>query len=155
MFNAQCSISCLPAAFLFSLPLPYMQDHPILLFDGVCNYCNSWVNFAIRNDKKSVLRFTPLQSMAGQRLKEEYNISPETDSVIMIDHGRTYLYSDAALRMAKYLRWPAKALYALIIFPRFIREFIYKLIAKNRYKWFGKKETCMIPSPEVKNRFLE
>lgn len=132
-----------------------MQEHPILLFDGICNYCNSWVNFAIRNDKKAVLRFAPLQSATGHRLREQFGIPPETDSVIMIDNGKCYLYSDAALRMAKYLRWPARALYALIIVPRFLREFIYKLIARNRYKWFGKKETCMIPSPQVRDRFLE
>lgn len=132
-----------------------MQDNPIVLFDGVCNYCNAMVNFAIRNDKKGVLKFCPLQSNAGLQLKEKYKIPSSIDSVILIDRGKIYTYSDAAVRIAKYLQWPAKTLYGLIIIPKFIRQPFYKWVAKNRYKWFGKKETCMIPRPEVKARFLE
>jgi len=131
-----------------------MQENPIVLFDGVCNYCNAMVNFAIRNDKKAILKFTPLQSEAGSRLKEKYNIPPEIDSVIFIEDGKVYTYSDAAVRIAKYLRWPAKALYGIIFIPKFIRQPFYKWIAKNRYKWFGKKEACMVPTPGVKERFL-
>jgi len=131
-----------------------MQENPIFLFDGVCNYCNAMVNFAIRNDKKAILKFTPLQSEAGSRLKEKYNIPPEIDSVIFIEDGKVYTYSDAAVRIAKYLRWPAKALYGIIVIPKFIRQPFYKWIAKNRYKWFGKKEACMAPTPGVKERFL-
>ena len=130
------------------------QDHPVVLFDGICNYCNSWVNFAIRNDKNARLRFATLQSATGQKLKEEYGVAPTVDSVILIDNDRAYTYSDAALRIAKYLRWPAKALYALIIVPAFIRQPIYKWIARNRYKWFGKKDACMVPSAEIRGRFL-
>jgi predicted DCC family thiol-disulfide oxidoreductase YuxK len=130
------------------------QDHPVVLFDGICNYCNSWVNFAIRNDKNARLRFATLQSATGQKLKEKYGVAPTVDSVILIDNDRAYTYSDAALRIAKYLRWPAKALYALIIVPAFIRQPIYKWIARNRYKWFGKKDACMVPSAEIRGRFL-
>lgn len=130
------------------------QDHPVVLFDGVCNYCNSWVNFAIRNDKKARLRFATLQSATGQQLKEKYGVTPETDSVILIDNEKAYTYSNAALRIAKYLQWPAKAIYALTIIPAFIRQPVYKWIARNRYKWFGRKEECMVPSPEIKSRFL-
>lgn len=130
------------------------QDHPVVLFDGICNYCNSWVNFAIRNDKNARLRFATLQSATGQKLKEEYGVAPTVDSVILIDNDRAYTYSDAALRIAKYLQWPAKALYALIIVPAFIRQPIYKWIARNRYKWFGKKDACMVPSAEIRGRFL-
>lgn len=132
-----------------------MQENPIVLFDGVCNYCNAMVNFAIRNDKKAILKFSPLQSEAGKRLREEYKIVSEIDSVILIEQGSVYTYSDAAIRIAKYLRWPAKALYGLTIIPKFIRQPFYKWIAKNRYKWFGKKEECMIPTPDVKARFLD
>ena len=127
----------------------------IVLFDGVCNYCNAMVNFAIRNDKKAILKFAPLQSEAGKRLTEEYKIASEIDSVLFIEQGKVYSYSDAAIGIAKYLRGPAKVLYGLIIIPKFIRQPFYKWIAKNRYKWFGKKEACMVPTPDVKARFLD
>ena len=126
----------------------------IVLFDGVCNYCNAMVNFAIRHDKKAILKFAPLQSEAGSQLKEKYKIPAEIDSVIFIENNIVHTYSDAAIHIAKYLRWPAKILYGLIIIPKFIRQPIYKWIAKNRYKWFGKKERCMVPDAEVRQRFL-
>jgi len=113
------------------------------------------VNFAIRNDSKARLKFSPLQSQTGQQLKSQFNIPLEIDSVIFIDNNKVYTYADAALRICKYLDWPAKALYAFIIFPKFIRQPIYKWIAKNRYKWFGKKEACMVPTKEVRGRFLD
>ncbi len=113
------------------------------------------VNFAIRNDKKSVLRFAPLQTKTGTALKEKYKIVPETDSVLLIENGKAYTYSDAAIRIAKHLSWPAKSLYGLIIVPKFIRQPFYKWIAKNRYKWFGKKEECMVPTQNIRARFLE
>ena len=132
-----------------------IPENPIVLFDGVCNYCNSMVNFAIRNDKKAILKFTPLQSATGIRLREEYQIAKNIDSVILIDQGKVYTYSDAAIRIAKYLRWPAKVVYGFSIVPKFIRQPFYKWIARNRYKWFGKTELCMIPTPDVKARFLD
>src|SRR5688572_14864114 len=131
------------------------NDEKIVLFDGVCNYCNAMVNFAIRNDRKGILKFATLQSETGKQLKSKYNIPAEIDSVILIENDRVYTYSDAAIRIARYLRWPAKMLYGFIIIPRFIREPIYKWIAKNRYKWFGKKDECMVPGPDIKSRFLE
>ena len=130
------------------------DDQKIVLFDGICNYCNAMVNLAIRNDKKATLKFATLQSETGKNFRRRYNIPDEIDSVILIENEKFYTYSDAAIRIAKYLRWPAKALYALIVIPRFIRQPIYKWIAKNRYKWFGKKEQCVIPTPNVKGRFL-
>lgn len=113
------------------------------------------VNFAIRNDPKAVLKFAPLQSDAGKALQQQLTIAPEIDSLVFIENGKAYVYADAALRITKHLRWPAKMLYAFIIVPSFIRTPVYKWIAKNRYKWFGKKETCMIPTPAVKSRFLQ
>lgn len=127
----------------------------IVLFDGVCNYCNAMVNFAIRNDKAARLKFAPLQSATGEALRKQYNISPETDSLIFIENNKAYTYADAALGIAKYLDWPAKALFAFRIFPSFISNPFYKWVAKNRYKWFGKKDACMIPTPDVKSRFLD
>ena len=126
----------------------------IVLFDGVCNYCNAMVNFAIKNDKNEILKFAPLQSEAGKRLKEEYKIAPGIDSVIFIENGNAYTHSDAAIRIAKYLQWPAKVFYGFIIVPKFIRNPFYKWIARNRYKWFGKKDECMVPAKEVRERFL-
>lgn len=128
---------------------------PVILFDGVCNYCNFMVNFAIRHDKKARLQFAPLQSDTGKALLQQHQLPPDTDSVVFIDQGKAMLHSDAALGIARYLDWPAKILYGFIIIPRFIRNPFYKWIAKNRYRFFGKKETCMIPAPDVKSRFLD
>jgi len=112
------------------------------------------VNFAIRHDKKARLQFAPLQSDTGKALLQQYQLPPDTDSVVFIDREKALLHSDAALGIARYLDWPAKILYGFMIIPRFIRNPFYKWIAKNRYRFFGKKETCMIPTPDVKSRFL-
>jgi len=132
-----------------------MQEYPVVLFDGICNYCNALVNFAIRHDKKAFIKFAPLQSEVGIRLRQGYDVDDSTDSVILIDNNRAYTQSDAAIRIAKYFGWPAKALYAFILVPKFIRQPVYKWVARNRYKWFGKKETCMVPGPGVRERFLD
>lgn len=131
-----------------------MKDNPVLLFDGVCNYCNRMVNFAIRHDKQGKIKFAPLQSAAGQQLRDKYAVPLSADTIILVDKNKAYTYARAAIRVSRYLDWPAKMMYALIIVPRFISQPIYKWIARNRYKWFGKKETCMVPSPEVRQRFL-
>ena len=129
---------------------------PILLFDGVCNYCNYWVRFAIKRDKKKKLLFTPLQGKTAKELLPKYNIgSGEINSVIVIDKGKAYTKSAAGLRMCKYLDGGWRLLYGLIIIPKFIRDFFYNIIARNRYKWFGKKETCMVPAPGLRERFLD
>lgn len=131
------------------------EEYPIVVFDGVCNYCNAMVNFAIRNDSKAKLRFTPLQSETGQTLRKKYSIGDDVDSLIFIENNKANTYSNAALGICKYLDWPAKVLYAFAIFPDFILVPVYKWVAKNRYKWFGKKETCMLPTPSIKARFIE
>jgi predicted DCC family thiol-disulfide oxidoreductase YuxK len=130
-------------------------EQPILLFDGVCNFCNRMVNFAIRNDKKARLRFAPLQSVAGEALKKQYGVSPDADTIVFIDKGKAYTYARAAIRVCGYLSWPARFLYVFIIVPRFISQPVYKWFARHRYKWFGKKDTCMIPGAEVRSRFLD
>lgn len=129
--------------------------HPILLFDGVCNFCNSSINFIIRQDKKNIFRFAALQSEAGQRLLKEYNI-PATyfDSFVLIEDGKVYKSSTASLRLSNKLPWYWKWTQIFWIVPKFIRNGVYNVFAKNRYKWFGKKEECMIPSPGLRERFL-
>ena len=125
-----------------------------MLFDGVCNFCNRMVNFAIRNDKKGKLKFAPLQSATGKQLTGKYNVPPPADTIVFISKGKAYTYADAAIRICRYLDWPAKAMYALIIIPAFISQPLYKWFARHRYKWFGKKESCMVPTAEVRERFL-
>ncbi|MEO7924451.1 MAG: thiol-disulfide oxidoreductase DCC family protein [Chitinophagaceae bacterium] len=133
-----------------------MEEVPVILFDGVCNFCNYWVNFAIRHDRKKKLRFTPLQGGTAERILPRYNIHPTAlSSVIFIDKGKAYTQSSAAIRICKYLDGGWKLFYALMIIPKFLRDLIYNIIARNRYKWFGKKESCMVPATGLKERFLD
>lgn len=132
-----------------------LTNQPLVLFDGVCNFCNRMVNFAIRNDRKARLKFASLQSDTGLALRKQYSIDPAADTVVLIENGKAYTYARAAIRLCRHLDWPARLLYGFIIVPRFISQPVYKWIARNRYKWFGKKDTCMIPAPGVRNRFLE
>ena len=132
-----------------------MNDNPVILFDGVCNFCNYWVNFAIKRDNKKMLRFAPLQGETAKKILPQYQTDPTSlSTVILIDKGKLYTQSSAALRMCKYLDGGWKIVYWLIIIPKFIRDFFYNIIARNRYKWFGKKEECMVPTPKLKERFL-
>lgn len=132
-----------------------LKDHPILLFDGVCNFCDYWVNFAIKRDKKNRLRFTPIQGETAKIVLPQFKISTtELSSAILIDNGKAYTQSSAALRTCLYLNGGWKLVYGLMIFPKFLRDFVYNFTARNRYRWFGKKEECMVPSAEVRNRFL-
>ncbi|MCW8981441.1 thiol-disulfide oxidoreductase DCC family protein [Altibacter sp.] len=130
-------------------------SHKIILFDGVCNLCNSSVVFIIKRDKKDVFRFAALQSNVGMVLVNEHDIdTSKTDSIILIDGNKSYEKSSAALRIAKELSGAYPLLYGFMIIPKFIRNRIYDYIAKNRYRWYGKKESCMIPTPELKSKFL-
>lgn len=131
------------------------KDHPILLFDGVCNLCNGFVQFVIERDPNGKFRFAALQSEKGQQLLKHFNLPvDEIFSVILIQNGKAYTRSTAALRMFKNMKSAYPILYIFIIVPSFIRDTIYNFIAKNRYKWFGQKDSCMIPTPELQNRFL-
>jgi len=133
-----------------------MPRKTIILFDGVCNYCNAMVNFIIRQDKKNVFLFAPLQSMAGQTLLTHFNIqATQLDSMVVIDDGKVYTKSTAALILWYKLPYYWKWFQIFWILPKSLRDGLYTIIAKNRYKWFGKKEECMVPSPEVKRRFLD
>ena len=131
-------------------------NHPIILFDGVCNFCNGSINFVITQDKKDVFRFAPLQSPTGQKLLVQYQVGKiDFESFVLIQDGKAYQKSTAALKVLNQLPWYWKALQVFWIIPAFLRNTIYDFIARNRYKWFGKNEKCMIPTPEVRNRFLD
>lgn len=132
-----------------------MPDNPIILFDGVCNFCNGAVNFTLKRDKQKKILFAALQSDAGRKLVQQYGLpADDMRSFLFIENAKVYNRSTAALKVCRYLKgmWPL--CYGLIIVPSFIRNGIYDWIAKNRYKWFGEKQECMIPTPEVRARFL-
>ncbi|AJR04178.1 thiol-disulfide oxidoreductase [Siansivirga zeaxanthinifaciens CC-SAMT-1] len=132
------------------------KNHQVVLFDGVCNLCNSSVQFIIKNDKKGVFKFAPLQGTFGKDIINKYQIdTTQTDSIILLTKNGLKIKSTAALYISKALNFPLNLLFVFIIVPAFIRDGVYNVIAKNRYKWFGKKEACMIPTPELKNKFLE
>ena len=132
-----------------------MKEDPVILFDGVCNFCNGAVNFVLKRDKKKAILFSPLQTDTGQKLLKKYDL-PVNDmqSFVFIENGKVYTRSTAALKVCRYLRggWPL--CYGFIIVPKFIRDGIYNWFAKNRYKWYGVRTECMIPTPEIKARFL-
>lgn len=132
------------------------NEHPILLFDGICNYCNAVVNFIIRHDKKKIIHFAALQSVFGQKLLRENNLPTDVfESFLLLDKGKLYSKSTAGLRLYNKLPWYWKWVQLFWIVPKFLRNWIYSIIARNRYKWFGKKEECMIPTADVKERFLD
>lgn len=125
----------------------------IILFDGVCNFCNSSVNFIIERDKQNYFKFAPLQSESGQKYIEQFDLS-ELDSIILVENEKAFTHSTAALKIAKALGGIWSLFYIFIIVPKFIRDFFYKLFAQYRYKLFGKKDQCMMPTPEIREKFL-
>jgi len=124
------------------------------MFDGVCNLCNGAVRFIIHYDPHARFLFTALQSEPGAEMRRGFGIRDDVDSIILIEGEHVYTHSTAALRIARGLvgLWPL--LYVLILVPRPIRDVVYRFIARNRYRWFGKKDVCMIPTPALKARFL-
>ncbi|MBB1283808.1 thiol-disulfide oxidoreductase DCC family protein [Flavisolibacter sp. BT320] len=132
-----------------------MNNHPVVLFDGVCNFCNGSINFLIKQDKKAVFRFAALQSAAGQQLLQAYNL-PQKDfeSFVFLEKEKVYRQSSAALKLARHLPWYWQWTQVFWLLPKPIRDAAYTLIARNRYKWFGKKEACMVPTPDMRSRFL-
>jgi predicted DCC family thiol-disulfide oxidoreductase YuxK len=128
----------------------------IILFDGVCNFCNASVNYVIKHDTQDRFRFAPLQSDTGKKLLEQFQEdTAATGSVILIENNKLYKRSTAILRIAKRLGGAYPLLYGFMIVPRFLRDALYNFIAWNRYKWFGKKDSCMIPTEEVKRKFIQ
>ena len=132
------------------------MNYPVALFDGVCNLCNRSVQFIIKHDQEKQFRFASLQGKAGQELLRKSGLPlNELNSFVLLEDDKFYTRSTAALRMLKRLGGRWKLFYVFIIIPPFIRNAIYDWVARNRYKWYGKREECMVPSPDLKERFLE
>jgi predicted DCC family thiol-disulfide oxidoreductase YuxK len=130
--------------------------HSIILFDGVCNLCSGAVQFIIRHDSKKQFRFASLQSRFGEDVMKRFGLPVnQFNSFILLENGEIYTRSTAALKVAKKLKGAWSLAYCFIIVPRFIRDAVYNLVARNRYKWFGKKEECWIPTPELKSLFWD
>ena len=128
----------------------------VLLFDGVCNLCNQSVNWIIKRDAKNKFQFASLQSNYGKNVIDKFGIKEDyMNTVILLENEYIYLRSEAALRIMKHLGGIYSPVYALILIPAFIRDAIYNFVARNRYRWFGKSETCRLPTPEEKAKFLE
>jgi predicted DCC family thiol-disulfide oxidoreductase YuxK len=128
---------------------------PVVLFDGVCNLCNGAVRFVVRHDRRGRFRFASLQSEAGQALLRRHGLDPaDLFSVVLVDGGRVTTRSDAALDVARGLGGAWRAAGLLRAVPRPVRDRVYDWVARNRYRWFGRRDACMLPSPELRARFL-
>jgi predicted DCC family thiol-disulfide oxidoreductase YuxK len=131
------------------------QNTQIILFDGVCNFCNSSINFIIDHDPEKHFKFAPLQSEVGQEILAQFNKNTKDfDSVILLKDNQLYQKSEAAIEITKHLSGAWKYLAVFGILPAFFLNFFYDIIARNRYRIFGKTETCRIPTPELRERFL-
>jgi predicted DCC family thiol-disulfide oxidoreductase YuxK len=135
--------------------MPPPAETSVVLFDGVCNLCNGAVQFILKRDPRGRFRFASLQSAAAARLLPGPGASAGLESVVLIEGGRTYERSTAALRIARGLRWPWPLAGAAMVIPRPLRDWAYDIIAARRYRWFGRRDSCMIPTPDVAHRFLE
>ena len=133
------------------------ENKKIILFDGVCNLCNNAIQFIIKHDQKDVFRYASLQSELGQSLVKERGLDPDDiDSIMLIEPGVAYYRkSTAALEISRDLKGGYSLLKNFLFLPEGLRDSIYDFVASNRYKWFGKKDNCMIPSPELKSKFLD
>lgn len=131
------------------------MEQPVVIFDGVCELCNRSVNFVLRWERRPEIKFTANQNEPGRKLLDEFGVDPdEPGTVFFVENGKLYKESTAALRVSRHLKFPWNLAYGFIIIPPFIRNAVYRLIARNRYRWFGKKDTCRIPTPEEMARFL-
>lgn len=128
----------------------------MILFDGVCNLCNGFVQFVIARDPHAYFSFASLQSESARRLLIEVHAdSPAPDSLVFVQGGRAFTRSNAVLRIARRLGFPWSLAYPLAAVPRPVRDWAYDLVARHRYQWFGKRDACMIPTPDLRSRFLE
>ncbi|WP_455212262.1 thiol-disulfide oxidoreductase DCC family protein [Kaarinaea lacus] len=138
----------------------------IILFDGVCNLCSASVQFVLKRDSKELFQFCSLQSNAGKRLLKKYGLQnfelqsnvlqhAGSSSMVLLQDGKSFTKSSAALTVARGLRWPWPLLYGFIIVPKFLRDAVYDFIGNRRYRWFGKKNNCWIPPHPMKHRFLD
>ena len=135
---------------------PRPAEHPVVLFDGVCNLCSGAVQFLLRRDAKAKLRFASLQSDTGKRLQSEHGMDPDSlASLVLVEGDSAWAESTAVLRIVRYLRGAWPLLTVFLVVPRPLRDLIYRWIARNRYRWFGKKDSCWLPTPDLRARFLE
>lgn len=134
---------------------PGRTNHPVVLFDGVCNLCNGVVQFLIPRDPSGRLRFASLQSEAGQTLLERHDLPTEDfDSIVLVDGDRVYTKSAAVIRIAELLGWPYRVARLGRLLPSRLRDWLYDVVAANRYDWFGRRDRCMVPDEDVRDRFL-
>lgn len=132
-----------------------MEHQLIIVFDGVCNFCESSMNFVIHRDKNSKFKFAPAQSDAGEKLQKQYGINAiDLETMILIKDGVAFTKSDAAVEIAKDLDGAWRLLSLIRVFPKFIRDWAYSIVGQNRYRVWGKKETCMVPTADIRARFL-
>lgn len=130
-------------------------DHPVILFDGVCNLCEGFVQWVIRRDPDAIFRFAPLQSAVGETLLDTCERDGDPlESVVLVEDGRCYRKTDAVIRVLVRLGWPYRAIGPTRIVPRAVRDRVYDAIAARRYGWFGQKDECMMPTPDIRSRFL-
>ncbi|MFK7934333.1 MAG: thiol-disulfide oxidoreductase DCC family protein [Saprospiraceae bacterium] len=129
--------------------------HPILLYDGVCTFCNAAAQFILQRDPEGVIHYASLQSELGQNLLDHFQLSKDLDTVILIENNQTYDKTDVTIRIGQHLGGVYKIANLLRLFPKSMRNRVYDWIARNRYNWFGKKETCPIPTADVRARFLD
>jgi predicted DCC family thiol-disulfide oxidoreductase YuxK len=130
-------------------------SHPILLFDGVCNLCNRSIQWVLLHDSQAVFRFASLQSETGQALLRAHNLDPvRMDSVVLVAEGKAFVRSDAALEALRRLGFPWSVAVVFKVLPRGLRDVVYDWVARNRYRWFGRQESCLLPRPEWTGRFL-
>ncbi len=137
-----------------------MSQGPILLFDGVCNLCSRTVQFIVDHEEAPTIRFCSLQSEAGRALLAEHGMlhviaEADPDSLVFVEDGRAYEASTGALRVARHLRAPWRWGRVALVVPRVLRDVVYRFVAKHRYRWFGKSESCLVPTKELKARFLD
>ncbi len=132
-----------------------MTTERIILYDNVCHLCDGSVKFIINHDRKGNIKFAALQSDLGKEILSANNLDTEKlDSLVFVENGKTYTESTGVLKATKFMDFPWNLLRVFLIVPPFIRNAVYRTVAKNRYKWFGKADACMMPSPEIRERFL-
>jgi predicted DCC family thiol-disulfide oxidoreductase YuxK len=131
------------------------MNHPIILYDGVCHLCNGVINYILPRDKHRYFRFSPLQSETGQALLQKFNLpTDDYDSFVLVEGDKHYVRSGAAIKVMQGMGFPYSLGAVLWILPRPLRDALYNWVAQNRYKWFGQYDTCLMPTPDIKERFL-
>ena len=131
-----------------------MRSPPVVLFDGTCNFCNAAVQFIVDRERDDALQFASLESAVAAELLADAPKARDADTIVLVEDGRVYTHSTAALRIARRLRAPWRWLTAFALVPAFVRDAVYRGFARRRYRWFGKSETCRVPTPELRSRFL-